>query len=132
MRIDRIITGIVQDLNMVGGRGKTWPSQLNTPTTDAMTPDSTLTAGGPGQRLDKWLFYSRLYKSRELAQTAIAHGHVWINGKTALKPAEGVKIGDRLIVQTGTSHRWLTILEIGTRRGPASEARLLYDEIPQT
>lgn len=94
-----------------------------------MTPmDRDATPEPPNQRLDKWLFYSRLYKSRELAQTAIAMGYVWVNGRTAQKPAETVKTGDQIIVQTGTSHRWLTILAIGARRGPASEAQSLYDE----
>ena len=80
------------------------------------------------QRLDKWLFFTRLFKSRALAQSAIEGGQVWINGKTASKPSDTVRVGDRLIVRTGPRHRWLIVEGLGTRRGPAPEAQTLYSE----
>jgi ribosome-associated heat shock protein Hsp15 len=84
--------------------------------------------GSATQRLDKWLFFARLFKSRALAQAAIEAGQVSLNGKTAAKAADPVHVGDRLIIQAGPRHRWLTVAALGTRRGPAPEARNLYAE----
>ena len=84
------------------------------------------------QRLDRWLFFARIFKSRSLAQTAIEQGLVWIEGKTKLKCSDQVKPGDKLVVSTGSRHRWLTVLAPGTRRGPAPEAATLYSEINPT
>jgi len=83
---------------------------------------------GETQRLDRWLFFARIFKSRSLAQTAIEDGRVWMEGKTILKPSDTIKIGDKIVVAHGHGHRWLTILAPGTRRGPAPEAATLYTE----
>ena len=79
-------------------------------------------------RLDRWLFFARIFKSRSLAQSAIEEGRVWVEGKTALKPSDAIKPGDKIVVAHGNSHRWLTVLAPGTRRGPATEAATLYRE----
>jgi len=81
-----------------------------------------------GQRLDRWLFFARIFKSRSLAQSAIAEGRVWVEGRTTLKTADTVKPGDKIVVALGARHRWLTVLDPGVRRGPASEAQTLYRE----
>ena len=80
------------------------------------------------QRLDRWLFFARIFKSRSLAQAAIEQGRVWVDGKTALKPSDTVKAGDKIVVAHGPAHRWLTVLAPGDRRGPAPEAATLYRE----
>ena len=84
------------------------------------------------QRLDRWLFFARIFKSRSLAQTAIEEGRVWIDGKTNVKCSETVKPGDKIVVAIGARHRWLTVLAPGVRRGPAPEAATLYDDLSPT
>jgi ribosome-associated heat shock protein Hsp15 len=80
-------------------------------------------------RVDRWLYFARIFKSRSLAQTAIDEGRVWVEGKTTLKPSDSLKIGDRLVVNVGPAgHRWLTVAAPGTRRGPPAEAATLYQE----
>ena len=76
----------------------------------------TQPASGSRQRLDKWLFFTRMVKSRSLAQSHIQSGHVRINGERVSQPSQTVKIGDRIELQ----------LE---RRGPFEEAKLLYEDL---
>ena len=81
------------------------------------------------QRLDRWLFFARIFKSRSLAQAAIEQGRVWVDGKTAAYAyAKAVDSGDKIVVAHGPAHRWLTVLAPGDRRGPAPEAATLYRE----
>ena len=82
----------------------------------------------PTQRVDRWLFFARIFKSRSLAQTAIEQGCVWVDGKSGLKCSDQVKPGDKIVVAVGNRHRWLTVLAPGERRGPAPEAATLYAE----
>lgn len=84
----------------------------------------------PGsQRLDKWLFYARLFKTRGLAVARIEGGGVRVNGQPGRKPGRGVRIGDEVTVSAHGRVRVLRVLDLGTRRGPASEAQGLYQEI---
>ncbi len=79
------------------------------------------------QRLDKWLWSARLYKTRHLAVEAINGGHVHVNGQQA-RPSKQVRIGDELEISKGP-YRWqLVIHALAERRGPASEALQLYAE----
>ena len=82
----------------------------------------------PSQRLDKWLFFTRIFKSRSLAQTAIEEGRVWVDGKSSVKCSDQIKPGDKVVVAQGNRHRWLVVLAPGERRGPAPEAATLYAE----
>ncbi|MBR9972552.1 RNA-binding S4 domain-containing protein [Magnetospirillum sulfuroxidans] len=85
----------------------------------------------PGLRVDKWLFFTRLFKTRGQAVALIEAGAVWLNGRPVAKPAQVVKIGDALIFPTGKRLRRVTVLALGLRRGPAPEAQGLYrDEQP--
>lgn len=82
-------------------------------------------------RLDKWLWTARFYRSRALAVTAIKGGHVRVNGERT-KPSRPVRVGDLLDITRG-SYRWeITVEGITERRGPASEARQLYVEHPDS
>ena len=80
-------------------------------------------------RIDKWLWASRFFKTRSLAQQAVAGGRVQLNSERT-KPAHEVKIGDNVDVRVG-EWRWEVVVKaLSERRGPAEEARKLYEETP--
>ncbi len=78
-------------------------------------------------RLDKWLFYARYFKTRALAQTKIDAGQIRVNGARTNRASRLVGAGDVLTFSLGGAVHVLRILSAGTRRGPAPEARTLYD-----
>jgi ribosome-associated heat shock protein Hsp15 len=80
------------------------------------------------RRLDKWLWFARLAKSRSLAARQCAAGNVVVNGMVARKPSQAVRVGDAVIVPQGLRRRTLRVLALGQRRGPSTEARSLYEE----
>jgi ribosome-associated heat shock protein Hsp15 len=78
-------------------------------------------------RLDKWLWAARFFKTRSLAQQAVAGGRVQLNGDRT-KPAHEVKANDMVVVRVG-DWRWeVKVRALADRRGPAAEARKLYEE----
>jgi len=80
-------------------------------------------------RLDKWLWAARFFKTRSLAQQAVAGGRVQLNGERT-KRAHEVRIGERIDVRVG-DWRWEVVVRaLSERRGPAEEARKLYEETP--
>jgi ribosome-associated heat shock protein Hsp15 len=83
----------------------------------------------PGRRLDQWLWFARLVKSRSLAARLCAAGAVTVNGVAIRKPDQRVRIGDTISVPQGGYQRTVRVLALGSRRGPATEARLLYEEM---
>jgi ribosome-associated heat shock protein Hsp15 len=83
-----------------------------------------------GLRLDKWLWHARFAKTRSLAARLIEEGAVLLDGR-AVKPAQIVRIGSRVSIRLGRGEHLVEIRALGERRGPASEARLLYIERPQ-
>ncbi len=78
-------------------------------------------------RLDRWLWAARFFKTRGLAQQAIAGGHVHLNGQR-VKAARAVRPGDRLEITRGDERFELRVLALAARRGPAAAARGLYEE----
>ena len=84
---------------------------------------------GARQRLDKWLFFSRAAKSRTLAQKLIEAGSVRVNAERTLDSDHRVGAGDVLTMTLGSRLLVWRILDAGTRRGPASEAVLLYEDL---
>ena len=80
-------------------------------------------------RLDKWLWSARFYKTRSLAAEAIASGRVQVNAERA-KPAKNIRPGDSLFVRKPPFEFTLTVKALSERRGPAVDARLLYEETP--
>jgi ribosome-associated heat shock protein Hsp15 len=83
--------------------------------------------GGVGLRLDKWLWYTRFFKTRGLATAAVRGGHVRLNGERA-RPGARINVGDRLHIVRDQLRYELTVLGLPSRRGPASEARSCYQE----
>jgi ribosome-associated heat shock protein Hsp15 len=78
-------------------------------------------------RLDKWLWAARFFKTRSLAQKAIAAGQVKLNGER-IKPAHEAKAGDDLAVRAGEVEFIVRIKALSEKRGPAEAARKLYEE----
>ena len=84
-----------------------------------------------GVRADKWLWAARFYKTRSLAMEAINGGKVHLNGER-IKPARKLLAGDSLTVQKGCYTFAITVEALSLQRGPAEEARALYNESEQS
>mgnify|MGYP000126431141 CR=1 FL=1 len=80
-------------------------------------------------RLDKWLWQARFVKSRSLAAALVTGGHVRVNANRAAKPSHAVQPGDVLTFPQGSRIRVVRILAPALRRGPATEAQTLYDDL---
>ena len=80
-------------------------------------------------RIDRYLFFIRLMKSRTLAQGLIDEGHVRIDGKRVEKPSEEVRVGSVIALPLHGKVRILRVLALPDRRGPATEARSCYEEV---
>jgi ribosome-associated heat shock protein Hsp15 len=78
-------------------------------------------------RIDKWLWAARFYKTRRLAQTALAGGKVKVSGER-VKPAKELSPGDRLTIRIGEFEWMVTVKALSDKRGPAEVARKLYEE----
>jgi ribosome-associated heat shock protein Hsp15 len=85
--------------------------------------------GESRQRIDKWLFFARMAKSRSLAQSHVQSGHVRINGAAVRQSSHMVKPGDTIDLSLDRVNRILRVKLPGERRGPYEEARLLYDDL---
>ena len=96
--------------------------------TATASPDSN------GQRLDKWLWRARFFKTRTLAAKLSNGGHVRSGGNPITKAHHQVRTGDVLTFAQGRYIRVVKVLALGTRRGPATEARTLYEDLkpPET
>jgi ribosome-associated heat shock protein Hsp15 len=80
-------------------------------------------------RLDKWLWYARFCKSRTLAAKLCASGRIHLDGAIVQKPHHQVRAGNVLTFPLGPHVRVIKILALGNRRGPAPEARQLYEDL---
>jgi ribosome-associated heat shock protein Hsp15 len=78
-------------------------------------------------RVDKWLWAARFYKTRSLAQQAVAAGRVKLN-EARIKPAHELKAGDALAIRVGDFEWRITVKALSDKRGPADVARQLYEE----
>ena len=81
------------------------------------------------QRLDKWLWHARVVKARTSAAALVTSGHVRINGVRETSPGHGVKAGDVLTIVLDRNVRVLRVTAFAERRGDATSARTLYDEL---
>jgi ribosome-associated heat shock protein Hsp15 len=89
-------------------------------------------SGKASRRLDQWLWFARFAKSRSLAARLCAEGAIAVNGAVIAKPNHAVKRGDMVTVPQGPWQRTVEVLAVGTRRGPAVEARTLFRETAVT
>jgi len=80
-------------------------------------------------RIDRFLFFIRLVKSRTLAQGIIDEGHVRIDGKRVEKASDQVQVGSVIGLPLHGKVRILRVLGLPDRRGPSSEAQLHYEEL---
>jgi ribosome-associated heat shock protein Hsp15 len=85
--------------------------------------------GEARQRIDKWLVYARVVKSRAQAARLVGAGHVRVNRDKIADPAYGVKPGDVLTIALDHGVLVRRVTGLGARRGPPAEARLLYEEL---
>ena len=82
-------------------------------------------------RIDKWLWAARFFKTRSLAQQAVDASRVKVRGDK-VKPAYDLKIGDAVSVRAGDYEWHLVVKGLSERRGPAVQARLLYEETAES
>lgn len=80
-------------------------------------------------RLDKWLWYARFFKTRSAATKAIQGGRFRLDGEIMSKPHRQAICGQVLTFVQGSHVRVIRILTLGSRRGPAPEAALLYEDL---
>jgi len=80
-------------------------------------------------RIDRFLFFIRLVKSRTLAQAAIDEGHIRIDGRRVEKITQDVRVGSTIALPLHGRVRVIRVLELPARRGPAAEARACYEEL---
>lgn len=82
-------------------------------------------------RIDKWLWVARFFKTRGLASTEIASHKIKCNGEH-VKPARELKVGDELEITIGQTVFVVIVQGMAEQRRPAAEARLLYQETPDS
>ena len=80
-------------------------------------------------RLDKFLWFARIVKTRALAQAMAEEGRLRLNGRVVDKAHAPVRPGDVLSFAHRGEVRVLKIEALPLRRGPASEARMMYSEL---
>ncbi len=83
-------------------------------------------------RIDKFLFFTRLIKSRTQAQALLDEGRTRIDGRRVDKPSDTVRVGSVVALPLRGSVRVIRVLALPTRRGPAPEAQGCYQEIPES
>ena len=80
-------------------------------------------------RLDQWLWFARFARSRSLAARLCSAGLLSVNGVTIARARHSLHVGDIVVLPQGGWRRSVRVVALGVRRGPAPEARLLYEEI---
>jgi ribosome-associated heat shock protein Hsp15 len=84
------------------------------------------------QRIDRWLWAARFFRTRSLAVDEIARGRVQVNGQEVQKAAREVKAGDTVSVRQGYVLRTVVVKGLSEARGPAPVAQQLYEETPES
>lgn len=91
------------------------------------SPDAV--SQGSSQRIDKWLWFARLVKTRTLGTRLVSGGKIRINREKIDKPSYGVKIDDVITARIGRRILVVKVVATGSRRGPAREAAQLYADL---
>jgi ribosome-associated heat shock protein Hsp15 len=94
-------------------------------------PDSRSACRLQRQRLDKWLWHARVVKARASAAALVEAGHVRVNGAREKAPGHSVKAGDVITIGLDRGVRVLKVVGFSERRGDASAASVLYDDLQQ-
>lgn len=82
-------------------------------------------------RIDKWLWAARFFKTRQLANDAVAGGKIHLNAQRT-KPSKELKVGDHLLIHID-QYAWdITVTKLNHQRRPAEEAKQLYVETPES
>jgi len=89
----------------------------------------TVPEPGESQRLDKWLWYARIAKTRTLATRLVETGKARVNSARVRKASRTVHAGDVITLVIHEQVRVLKVAACGVRRGPAAEARELYEDM---
>ena len=84
---------------------------------------------GPSLRIDKYLWFVRLVRSRSIAQKLAEDGHVRLNGRRVERAHAAVRAGDLITFPQGDKVRVVRVAALPARRGPAPEAQACYEEI---
>lgn len=84
---------------------------------------------GPTLRIDKFLWYTHLAKSRSLAQKVAEDGHIRLNGRRIDRAHAVVRIGDLITFPQGTRVRVVRVVTLPARRGPTPEAQACYEDL---
>lgn len=111
-------------------RGPTRVPELKSATTARHSREQSAEQG-EAVRLDKWLWAARFFKTRQLAHEAVAGGKVHLNGQRT-KPGKEIGIGARLEISKDHLTWDILVTALSTRRGPAKDAALLYQETPES
>ncbi len=96
---------------------------------DDANDDSDAQVGAGAQRLDKWLWFARVAKTRTLSAALISEGKVRVNGVKVIKPAHTVKIGETVTVVMAQRMRVLKVAGMAERRGSADLAAQLFEDL---
>jgi ribosome-associated heat shock protein Hsp15 len=83
------------------------------------------------QRIDKWLWHARIVKARTSAAELVASGHVRVNSARVVTPSHPVKAGDVLTIALDRRIRVWKVVDFAERRGDATAARRLYEELQE-
>lgn len=94
-----------------------------------MEPERDEIEGGERQRLDRWLWCARFFKSRSLAAAFCHAGNLRLSGRKIDKAHQPVRCGDVLTFPLGPHIRVVRIAKLAVRRGPPAEARTLFEDL---
>ena len=92
-------------------------------------PTKVDNAAAGQQRLDKWLWFARIARSRALAADMAARGRVRVNGQRATQASRAVRVGDVLTINANGRILVLRIAGLGAKREAYPLARTLYEDI---
>jgi len=81
------------------------------------------------QRIDKWLWFARVTRTRTLASELVQSGKVRLNRTRVEKPSQVVRLGDVLTVTVNRRVRLLKVTGLALKRGPSATARALFEEL---
>ncbi|KAA2237105.1 RNA-binding S4 domain-containing protein [Salinarimonas soli] len=80
------------------------------------------------QRLDKWLWYARFARTRSMAARLVTDGYVRVNGQRCENAAKALAVGDVVTVAAPHGTAAVRVIDLGERRGSATQARELYED----